>query len=163
MCKTISLEKLNSLLANIKADRTVKQYNDANPDKAEPRACEHKIHLAKVVSRTDLFKNKAGVPFYAFVKKVGSLVVLVDLVTGSAQIVAASVIASESDVKDNFRVNGVTYGVKDSVNGFKRYRPLSYEPKKPRRKLKVSEAYEEMRQEEAVEDLFPEPENNAWW
>jgi len=132
----IALEKLNSILVNIKADKTIDEFDKKNPGLIGER--DGKVHLVKIILRVGSFKKAAHVPFYAFVKKAGSYIAIVDVETGAAQIVDPSVIASETDVKGNFRINGVTYGLKDTVNGCKRYRPLSCEPKRPRRKISVN-------------------------
>lgn len=132
----IALEKLNSILVNRKADKVIAAFSKKNPDLIFDS--DRNVHLVKIILRVAGFKKNARVPFYAFVKRAGEYVAVVDVETGAAQVIDPSVIASETDVKGNFRIDGVTYGLKDTVDGFKRYRPLSCEPKRPRRKLKVN-------------------------
>lgn len=152
MSKIICLEKLNSMLVNKKAEKTFAEFDKKNPECVDLSTCT-KIVLVKLVLRVPAFKKHASVPFYAFIKHSSTLAVIVDIETGSAQVFDPSVIAAEMEVKDNFRINGVTYGIKDTISGFKRYRPLSYAPKKPRRKLtplsqEVVEAQKELAMEQ---------------
>lgn len=132
----IALEKLNTILVNRKADKVIADFSKKNPDLIGE--CDRNVHLVKIILRVAGFKKNARVPFYAFIKRAGAYDVVVDVETGAAQVVDPSIIASETDVKGNFRIDGVTYGLKDTIGGFKRYRPLSCEPKRPRQKLKVN-------------------------
>ncbi len=132
----IGAKKLNSLVANMKADDAFKEFNKQNPDLVDVSSCEAKPNLVKVVLRVAMFKKNASVPFYAFIKhSANNFAAIVDIQTGAVKIVDSSVIASETEVLGNFRIQGVTYGVGDTVNGYKRYRPLSVEPRKPRQHL----------------------------
>lgn len=151
----IALEKLNEVLVNVKANAAVKDFNaSAAPnDVIDMDTVDKKVHLAKIVLRAPAVKNQAGVPFYAFIKRAGDKMALVDVISGSAQLVCPSIIASESDVKGKFRINGITYGLKDTVNGYKRYRPLSCEPRKhPAKKIALNgpEISEALAEEEAI-------------
>lgn len=131
----IAEKKLNSMVANIKANKAFQEFNEKNPDLVDFSSCEAQPQMVKLVLRVAMFKKNASVPFYAFIKHSKNLVALVDLQTGIAKVVDPSVIASETEVLGNFRIQGVTYGLKDTINGFKRYRPLSVEPRKPRKRL----------------------------
>lgn len=131
----IGAKKLNSLVANMKADNAFSVFNKQNPDLVDVSSCEAKPNLVKVVLRVAMFKKNASVPFYAFIKHSANFAAIVDIQTGAVKIVDSSVIASETEVLGNFRIQGVTYGVGDTVNGYKRYRPLSVEPRKPRQHL----------------------------
>ncbi len=137
MAKTIALEKLNSVLANIKANKALEVYNQQKPD-SKIGTVEENVHLAKVTLRVNFAKNEANHPFYAFVKNAGKMLIIVDLVSGTAKVVTPSTVASVTNVKGNFRINGVTYGLKDTINGQPRFRPLSYEPKKDRHKMSIN-------------------------
>lgn len=140
MKKIIALEKLNSLLVNIKADKAIKDFYVQNPGSIDSSNIETKIYLKRVVLRVSAINNVAGVPFYAFVKKADKMVAIVDVFSGSTQVIDPSIIASETDVKnDTFRIHGVTYGLQDVINGCKRYRPLSIEPSKPRQKMSLTD------------------------
>ena len=132
---TIAEKKLNTMVANIKADNAFSEFNKQNPDLVDVSSCEAKPNLVKVVLRVAMFKKNASVPFYAFIKHSANFAAIVDIQTGAVKIVDSSVIASETEVLGNFRIKRVTYGLKDTVNGFKRYRPLSVAPRKPRKRL----------------------------
>lgn len=132
---TIAEKKLNTMVANIKANKAFEDFNKKNPNLVDLSSCEAQPQMVKIVLRVPMFKKNASVPFYAFIKHSKNLNAIVDLQTGAAKIVDSSVIASETEVLGNFRIKGVTYGLKDTVNGFKRYRPLSVAPSKPRKRL----------------------------
>lgn len=150
---TIALEKLNSILVNVKANKTLEDFNKQYVEKIKKERKAQgeetdvvieiisfqpgeKPHLVKITLSKPLFKKNAGIPFYAFVKNADKgLVVLIDVITGSAKVIDASVILSETDAGDQFRIKGTTYALKDTVNGFKRYYPVSVAPRKPRQHL----------------------------
>ena len=79
------------------------------------------IRLNKVVLREQAFNTPAGTPFYAFAKAVGELTVLVDVRSGKPIMVDNSVIASMAKVNNEFSIDGVIYGKKDTVNNCPRY------------------------------------------
>lgn len=122
----ISLEKLNGMLANIKADKKVAEAS------LEPTV-RTSMSLRKI--------RLKGHPetIYAFSKAAGNEeIVMVDIVSGATRLVSKLDIVSMTDVKDKFRLKGVTYGLIDTINGHKRYRPLSCEPRKDRHKMSVN-------------------------
>lgn len=135
----IALEKLNAILANIKSDEAIKDFNQKNKRKnidSIQFLADEKPHLMKLTLKQPLFKKNSGVPFYAFVKSADNgYIIVVDVITGAAKVIENSIIDSEADAGRKFRINGVTYGLQDTVNGFKRYCPLSVEPRKPRQRL----------------------------
>ncbi len=140
MVKSISLEKLNSILVNQKLDKVINDFMSNNPELIT--STEHinaKPRLSKLCLRVAGFKKSINTPFYAFVKNAGQLIAIFDIETGSAKMVDPTIISSETDVKDKdiFKISGVNYGLKDTINGFKRYRPLTFEGKKPRQKMSV--------------------------
>ena len=77
----------------------------------------------------------------SFVKNLrlnGEIVVVVfDVATGAVQLIDGSYIASETNVKGNFKIAGVTYGIKDTVNGIARYHRVVVPRKRPRKKVQL--------------------------
>lgn len=135
MCKSIALEKLNGVLVNVKAVKALKDFNKKNPHLVNIEKCETGVHLVQLVLRVPLLKKRSNKPFVAFIKHAGELAVIVDVETGSTQVVDPTVIASETEIQDTFSINDTLYGLKDTVNGFKRYHPLAYKSQKPRQRL----------------------------
>lgn len=187
----IALEKLNGVLVNVKANKTLETFNKQNVEKMKKEAklqgkeadeninvetiyfqSGAKPHLVKIALSQPMFKKNTGVPFYAFVKNANDgNVVIVDVITGSSKVINDSIIISETDAGDQFRIKGVTYSLQDTVGGLKRYRPLSAEPRKPRQRLTpnspavISAVMEEeamqeamMREEAARIDFLPNEE-----
>ncbi len=113
--KKISEMNLNAFIANRCLDKTI--------EAAGEKTNETSARLARVVLRkTTSHKMKARVPLYAFVKNVGSKLAIKVLTTGVTAIVESSNIFSVSEVKGDFSIGGVTYGVKDTINGCPRYK-----------------------------------------
>lgn len=131
----IALEKLNGMLVNVKADTAFAEFQKKNPECIDLTTCDKQPQLVQLVLRVPMFKKNTAVPFYAFIKHSNTLAAVVDVQTGSVKVIDPSVIASETEVHGDFRIKGVTYGLKDTIDGFKRYRPLSIEPRRPRKHL----------------------------
>ena len=122
----ISLERLNGMLANIKADK-----------KVADAALEPTVRTSMSLKKIRLKGHSETV--YAFSKAAGrKMMVMVDIVSGATKLVFDRDIVSMTDVKENFRIKGVTYGLLDTINGHKRYRPLSCEPRKDRHKMSIN-------------------------
>lgn len=68
------------------------------------------------------YKKACNTPFYAFYKPVGkSKAAIYRIDTGEVKIVSTSSISNKNEVKGTFKLNGVTYGPKDTINGFRRF------------------------------------------
>lgn len=145
----ISLERLNGMLANIKADKKVKEA-------ALTPTVRKSMSLRKI--------RLKGHPetIYAFSKAAGrEMMVMVDIVSGATKLVCDRDIVSMTDVKENFRIKGVTYGLFDTVNGHKRYRPLSCEPRKGRHKMSING--EEVASALQEAEQIAEDQEEAFW
>lgn len=106
------------------------------------KAAEEKPRLVRLVLRNSAEpKIPTGVPLVSFVKNLrinGEIVVAVfDVATGAVQLVDGSYIAAETNVKGNFKIAGVTYGIKDTVNGIARYHRVVIPRKRPRKKVQL--------------------------
>lgn len=106
------------------------------------KAAEEKPRLVRLVLRNSAEpKIPTGVPLVSFVKNLrlnGEIVVVVfDVATGAIQLIDGSYIASETNVKGNFKIAGVTYGIKDTVNGIARYHRVVVPRKRPRKKVQL--------------------------
>lgn len=139
MCKIIDSMNLNAFFVNRKANRAVKEFNETNPDLIDTKMMKKLMpRLVQLVLRVDTFKHTAGVPFYAFIKDGNPLSVVVDVQTGKAQVLDASVIASETNVGSSFQLNNTTYELVDANARYKRYRTAKVKSKKypkPRKRL----------------------------
>ena len=145
----ISLERLNGMLANIKADKKVKEA-------ALTPTVRKSMSLRKI--------RLKGHPetIYAFSKAAGrKMMVMVDIVSGATKLVCDRDIVSMTDVKENFRIKGVTYGLLDTINGHKRYRPLSCEPRKGRHKMSING--EEVASALQEAEQIAEDQEEAFW
>ena len=132
--KVVSLENLNGFIVN----KTINMI--ANEMGA--KAAEEKPRLVRLVLRNSAEpKIPTGVPLVSFVKNLrlnGEIVVVIfDVATGAVQLVDGSYIASETNVKGNFKIAGVTYGIKDTVNGIARYHRVEIPRKHPRKKVQL--------------------------
>lgn len=113
-------------------------------------AVEETIHLRKVVvlqaarrrSKKLSFGETIAInsePFYAFVKQAGPVKCVVNIKTGEARIFANEDVISATKVTDGrFTIDGVTYGKKDTLNGFARYAPLKEVKKSLRKRLSIN-------------------------
>lgn len=113
-------------------------------------AVEETIHLRKVVVRQAARKRSGKLsfgetiatnsePFYAFVKQAGPVKAIVNIKTGEARVFANEDVISASKVTDGrFTIDGVTYGKKDTLNGFARYAPLKEAKKSLRKRLSIN-------------------------
>lgn len=122
--KEICEAKLNAVVANQKAEKVVKQLLKLSPDGFVDTPAELGVRLVKVVLRCKAFGHPARIPFYAFVKDMASLSILVDIQSGAVEVFDASTVSACANVTGDFVINGVTYGLKDTVNGQKRYHAL---------------------------------------
>ena len=75
----------------------------------------------------------------AFVKQAGPVKAIVNIKTGEARVFANEDVISASKVTDGrFTIDGVTYGKKDTLNGFARYAPLKEAKKSLRKRLSIN-------------------------
>ena len=132
--KVVSLENLNGFIVNNTINMIANEMG--------AKAAEEKPRLVRLVLRNSAEpKIPTGVPLVSFVKNLrlnGEIVVVVfDVATGAVQLVDGSYIASETNVKGNFKIAGVTYGIKDTVNGIARYHRVVIPRKRPRKKVQL--------------------------
>ncbi len=132
--KVVSLENLNGFIVNNTINMIANEMG--------AKAAEEKPRLVRLVLRNSAEpKIPTGVPLVSFVKNLrinGEIVVAVfDVATGAVQLVDGSYIASETNVKGNFKIAGVTYGIKDTVNGIARYHRVVIPRKRPRKKVQL--------------------------
>lgn len=132
--KVVSLKNLNGFIVN----NTINMI----ADEIGAKTAETKPRLVRLVLRNSAEpKVPTGVPLVSFVKNLklnGAIVVAVfDVASGAIQLVDGSYIASEVDLKDNFKIAGVTYGIKDTINGIARYHRVRIPCKRPRKKVQL--------------------------
>lgn len=132
--KVVSLENLNGFIVNNTINMIANEMG--------AKAAEEKPRLVRLVLRNSAEpKVPTGVPLVSFVKNLrlnGEIVVVVfDVATGAVQLIDGSYIASETNVKGNFKIAGVTYGIKDTVNGIARYHRVVVPRKRPRKKVQL--------------------------
>lgn len=130
MQKSICSSKLNSLLADAKASVALATVQSEDVVAEDTR-------LSKISLRSEFAGHPVGSPFYAFVKRSGKLFCVIDLKSGAIIIVGNDNIASLTNVKDNFEVDGICYGLKDTINGWPRYRALCALKRSKRRKARI--------------------------
>lgn len=134
--KFIRTENLNSIIANNKANIGIEVARQNDPTCFAGATIEPNVQLNKVVLRAKAFGIKANRPFYAFSKRAGALTVLVDVNTGKTRLFDDSVIASATQVGEQFEIGGVIYGLKDTLNDQPRYRAVG-RVEKPRAKARL--------------------------
>jgi len=143
--RIISDANLNGIVANSKANKVIREFIAEHPNFSADRALESEMKLRKVTLREKLFGVPAGKPRYVFAKRVSKkLTVLVDVATGKTELVASAVVDSTEAVNGKFTVNGISYNIKDTVNGQPRYtaRGTVHKPR-----AKAHRKYELMRTE----------------
>ena len=84
-------------------------------------------------------KVPVNVPLMVFVKNAGGKFAIMDLDTGSVQILEAVDIRSAAVVKGDFYLHGIKYKMKDTINGYKRYRPVIEADRPRQKKIEVEE------------------------
>jgi hypothetical protein len=113
--RKISNQNLNAYLANQIIDKAIADAGEQSPYKT--------VQLAKIILRSSPnHKLDTGVPIYGFVKNVGEITAIKVLTNGAVVLIKSSQIVSSSEIKGEFTISGVTYGVKDYINGFPRYK-----------------------------------------
>lgn len=113
--RKIANQNLNAYLANRIIDKAIADAGVQSPYKT--------VQLAKIILRgSPSHKLNAHVPIYAFVKSVGEKTVMKVLTNGAVVMVNGSQIVSASEIKGDFTIGGITYAVKDRINGFPRYK-----------------------------------------
>lgn len=121
--KIICEANLNSIVANTKADKAIKAIRNESPNFLAEAPIENEVKLRKVTLRESAFNAPAGSPLYVFMKRASKkLTVVVDVETGKAKVIPTSIIDSNVAVTGRFEINGVTYELKDTMNGCPRYR-----------------------------------------
>jgi len=113
--RTIAAQNLNAYVANQIIDNAIIASGEQTPYKT--------VHLAKIILRdSPTHKLSVCVPMYAFVKAVGEKIAVRTLTTGVVALLDNSQVVSASEVKGDFTISGVTYGIGDTINGFPRYK-----------------------------------------
>ena len=113
--KTISVRNLNAFVANKEIDFAIQQAGE--------QTHERTVRLAKIILRdSPTHKLKANVPMFAFVKNAGDKLAAMVLTNGVTVLLDNSQLLSASEIHGDFSLGGVTYGVKDTVNGYPRYK-----------------------------------------
>ena len=106
----------------------------------ENAVVEDNVRIMNVILKRSKAPNvPVGVPLMAFVKNAGGKFAIMDLDTGSVQILEAVDIRSAAVVKGDFSLHGVTYKMKDTINGYKRYRPVIEADRPRQKKIEVEE------------------------
>lgn len=113
--REISVNNLNAFVANKEIDEFIADAGASTRMK--------RVYLAKIILRkSPTHKIPASIPLYAYAKTVGNKLAVKVLTTGVLAILEDSQLASVSEVLGDFSLSGVTYAIKDTVNGFPRYK-----------------------------------------
>ncbi len=113
--KEISNQNLNAYVANQKIDKAIAAAGEKSHNKT--------VWLCKIILRTSSNpKLKACVPMFAFVKNAGNKIAFMVLSNGVTAVMDNSQVFSVSEVSGDFTFHGVTYGVKDTIHGYPRYK-----------------------------------------
>lgn len=113
--KEISNQNLNAYVANQKIDKAIAKAGEKSHNKT--------VWLCKIILRNSpSHKLKEFVPMYAFVKNAGNKTAFMILSNGVTAVMDNSQFFSVSEVNGDFTFHGVTYGIKDTVNGYPRYK-----------------------------------------
>ena len=111
--KNIAMENLNLLLIDNKMNAYIKKNGLTQT--------EERCRLVKMTLRHHVHHFPENVPFIAAVKKCGEQNVVFFLKRTKMASIADIDISSETNIKDSFEVDGQTYKMKDTINGFPRY------------------------------------------
>lgn len=115
MKKTIAVQNLNAYVANQVINQAILEAGEQTREKT--------VHLAKVILReSPTHKLKTNVPLVAFVKNAGDKLAIRVLANGVTVLLNDSHILSVSEVHGDFTINGITYALKDTINGCPRYK-----------------------------------------
>ena len=113
--RKISAQKMNAYVANQDIDAAILAAGKQSPYKT--------VHLAKIILRdSPTHKLNAFVPLYAFVKNVEDKLAVNIITNGTIALLDGSQIITASEVKGDFTIGGITYGIGDYINGFPRYK-----------------------------------------
>lgn len=115
LMKTISETNLNAYIANDEINKAIAA--------ADEKTRYKRVHLAKLILRkSPMHKLKINVPLIAFVKQAGDKLAVKVLTMGKVVLLNDTDISSLSEIPGEFTLGGVTYGIKDTINGFPRYK-----------------------------------------
>ena len=129
--KSIDLRRINEHCVNnlmMKAVRDSGLEADANEISLvkitlKYRRAKKNQAVAHESRRQGDYKRERNTPFYAFYKPVAkNKAAVFRIETGEVRIVSTASISKKDDVKGTFTLGGVTYGPKDTINGFRRFR-----------------------------------------
>ena len=116
--KEIAVQNLNAYVANQKIDKAIAAAGEKSHNKT--------VWLCKIIIRTSSNpKLKACVPMFAFIKNAGNKIAFMVLSNGVTAVMDNSQVSSVSEINADFTFHGVTYGVKDTINGMPRYKVKS--------------------------------------
>ena len=152
--KEICAAKTNALVANNKMNQAVTDYNanhkcqlvtDGNVMVARViiSSRQAKFGKQKTVSsskdtKKSRFTNPAGVPFICFMKNVNAnKTIIVGIESGKADIVDRRNLSVRHKDMKTFRIKGVSYRIKDTVNGLPRF-TAHHETAPRRNKLNIN-------------------------
>lgn len=114
---------LNSIVANTKADKTIRAIRNDYPDFLADETIDTEVKLRRVTLNKETFNVPAGNPLYAFAKRAGKeLTALIDVASGKVALVPSSIISATAPVTGRFEIDGNIYELKDTMNGCPRYR-----------------------------------------
>ncbi|MBQ8481790.1 MAG: hypothetical protein IJ532_04590 [Alphaproteobacteria bacterium] len=153
MKKEICPAKTNALVANNKMNQAVMNYNanhkrqltaDGNVVVASVIISSGSVKFGKQKNNSpkdtkkNRFTNPAGVPILCFMKNVNAnKTVIVGIRSGKADIVDRRYLSIKHKDMKTFRVNGVCYHIKDTVNGLPRF--TAHHDTAPRRNISTEE------------------------
>lgn len=127
--KCIDLRRINEHCVNDKMMEAVKNLG-FEADETEISLVKMSLRYRRTRKRATIretskqfdYKKACNTPFYAFYKPVGkSKAAIYRIDTGEVRIVSTAAISNKNEVKGTFTLNGVTYGPKDTINGFRRF------------------------------------------
>lgn len=127
--KCIDLRRINEHVVNEKLMEAVKNQG-LEADKAEISLVKMSLRYRRSRNKATMhesskqfdYKKARNTPFYAFYKAVGkSKAAIYRIDTDEVRIVSTASISNKNEVKGTFMLNGVTYGPKDTINGFRRF------------------------------------------
>lgn len=127
--KTIDLRRINEHCVNNKMMEAVKNEGleaDETAISLVKMSLKYRRTKNTTVTRESAkqgdYKRKRNLPFYAFYKPVGkSKAAIYRIETGEVRIISTALISNKNEVKGAFTLGGVTYGPKDTINGFRRF------------------------------------------
>ena len=113
--KVVALENVNLLTLTDKVNRYVAKNNLVSS--------EHKVRLVQMTLRHPIHHFPVNIPFVAAVKKCGEKQVVFMIKRTKFAVINDIDISSETNIGKSFEIDGVRYELKDTINGYPRYKP----------------------------------------